>query len=38
MAILPDGALERLGAVVEISKTVFHYAFIPTVLYMGLYI
>ena len=32
---LSDGAKERLGVVFEVVKTVFHWGFIPTVLYLG---
>lgn len=27
---------QRLSIVIELSKTVFHYGFIPTVLYLGI--
>ncbi|XP_066153776.1 mitochondrial import receptor subunit TOM7 homolog [Euwallacea fornicatus] len=33
--VLTDGVKQRLSIVIELSKTVFHYAFIPTVLYLG---
>ncbi|XP_018336064.1 mitochondrial import receptor subunit TOM7 homolog [Agrilus planipennis] len=32
---LSQGAAERLSIVIDIGKTIFHYGFIPTVLYMG---
>ncbi|XP_068902379.1 mitochondrial import receptor subunit TOM7 homolog [Tenebrio molitor] len=32
---LSDGAKQRLSIVIEVTKTVFHYSFIPTVLYLG---
>lgn len=35
MALLSDGVKQRLSIVIGISKTVFHYGFIPTVLYLG---
>jgi len=34
MGLSPD-AKERLGVVFEVAKTVFHWGFIPTVLYLG---
>lgn len=34
MALSPDSK-ERLGTVFEIVKTVIHWGFIPTVLYLG---
>lgn len=34
MGLSPD-AKERLGVVFEIAKTVLHWGFIPTVLYLG---
>jgi import receptor subunit TOM7 len=34
---LSDGAKQRLSIVIEVTKTVFHYSFIPTVLYLGNY-
>lgn len=37
MVSLSEGAKHRLSIVIGISKTVFHYAFIPTVLYLGMY-
>ncbi|XP_064214245.1 translocase of outer mitochondrial membrane 7 homolog isoform X1 [Tribolium castaneum] len=33
--VLSDGAKQRLSLVIELTKTVFHYSFIPTVLYLG---
>ncbi|KAL1501557.1 hypothetical protein ABEB36_006858 [Hypothenemus hampei] len=30
-----DGVKQRLAVVIELGKTVFHYGFIPTVLYLG---
>lgn len=35
MALLSEGAKQRLQIVVNLTKTVFHYGFIPTVLYLG---
>lgn len=35
MAILSEDAKQRLLLVVNVTKTVFHYGFIPTVLYLG---
>lgn len=35
MAILSEGAKQRLSIVIDIAKTAFHYGFIPTVLYLG---
>lgn len=32
---LSDGAKQRLSMVIELTKTAFHYAFIPAVLYLG---
>lgn len=32
---LSEASKERLQIVFEIGKTVFHYSFIPTVLYLG---
>jgi hypothetical protein len=32
---LSEQAKERLGMVFEVAKTVFHWGFIPTVLYLG---
>lgn len=34
MSLSPD-AKERLGVVFEVAKTVFHWGFIPTVIYLG---
>ncbi|RZC34780.1 Tom7 domain containing protein [Asbolus verrucosus] len=33
--VISDGAKHRLALVIELTKTVFHYSFIPTVLYLG---
>lgn len=33
--VLTDGVKQRLSIVIELGKTVFHYGFIPTVLYLG---
>ncbi|XP_050301973.1 mitochondrial import receptor subunit TOM7 homolog [Anthonomus grandis grandis] len=33
--VLSDGVKQRLSIVIEMGKTVFHYGFIPTVLYLG---
>lgn len=35
MAFLSEGVKNRLSIVIEATKTVFHYGFIPTVLYLG---
>ncbi|XP_017781962.1 PREDICTED: mitochondrial import receptor subunit TOM7 homolog [Nicrophorus vespilloides] len=35
MAFLSEGTKERLNIVINLTKTVFHYGFIPTVLYLG---
>lgn len=35
---LSDGAKERMGIVFDVVKTVFHWGFIPTVLYLGIYL
>lgn len=32
---MTEGAKHRLSVVVGVVKTVFHYGFIPTVLYLG---
>jgi import receptor subunit TOM7 len=32
---LSEASKERLQVVFEIGKTVFHYSFIPTILYLG---
>nr|XP_022899743.1 mitochondrial import receptor subunit TOM7 homolog [Onthophagus taurus] len=32
---LSEGAKQRLSIVVNMGKTVFHYGFLPTVLYLG---
>lgn len=32
---LSEQSKERLGMVFEVAKTVFHWGFIPTVLYLG---
>lgn len=37
MALSPD-AKERLAVVVNITTTVFHWGFIPVVLYMGMFV
>lgn len=34
MGLSPD-AKERLGVVFNIAKTVFHWTFIPAILYLG---
>ncbi|XP_044764195.1 mitochondrial import receptor subunit TOM7 homolog [Coccinella septempunctata] len=33
--VLSEGVKQRLSIVIELGKTVFHYGFIPTVLYLG---
>lgn len=33
--VLTEDAKDRLATVFEAVKTVFHYGFIPTVLYLG---
>lgn len=30
-----SGSKERLAVVIDLAKTVFHFGFIPTVLYLG---
>lgn len=35
---MSEGAKQRLSIVIDLAKTVFHYGFIPTVLYLGNYI
>lgn len=35
---MSEGAKQRLSIVIDLAKTVFHYGFIPTVLYLGMYI
>ncbi|XP_060532898.1 mitochondrial import receptor subunit TOM7 homolog [Cylas formicarius] len=32
---LSEDVKQRLSIVIELGKTVFHYGFIPTVLYLG---
>lgn len=32
---LSETAKERLGMVFEVAKTVFHWGFIPSVIYLG---
>lgn len=32
---MSEGAKQRLTIVIDVAKTVFHYGFIPTVLYLG---
>lgn len=34
MGLSPD-AKERLGVVFEVTKTIFHWGFIPAVIYLG---
>lgn len=36
MPALSEGAKQRLMIVINFTKTIFHYGFIPTVLYLGL--
>lgn len=33
--MVSEGTKQRLSIVIDLSKTAFHYAFIPTVLYLG---
>ncbi|CAH1981239.1 unnamed protein product [Acanthoscelides obtectus] len=33
--VLSESSKQRLALVIEAAKTVFHYGFIPTVLYLG---
>lgn len=33
--VLSEGVKQRLSVVIELGKTVFHYGFIPTVVYLG---
>ena len=35
MAKMNEATKKRLGAVVGVGKTLFHWGFIPTVLYLG---
>ena len=35
MAILSQGSLERLNKLTNLCKTVFHWGFVPTILYLG---
>lgn len=35
--VLSDGVKERLGVVVDIVQTTFHWGFVPMVLYLGNY-
>ncbi|XP_023029942.1 translocase of outer membrane 7 [Leptinotarsa decemlineata] len=32
---LSEGTKQRLALVIDAAKTIFHYGFIPTVLYLG---
>lgn len=32
---LSEGVKQRLSIVIDLGKTIFHYGFIPTVLYLG---
>lgn len=32
---MSEGTKQRLTLVIDLAKTVFHYGFIPTVLYLG---
>lgn len=32
---MSEGTKHRLTLVIDLAKTVFHYGFIPTVLYLG---
>lgn len=34
--MISEGTKQRLSIVIGLSKTAFHYAFIPTVLYLGM--
>ena len=35
MAILSEGAKARVGTLINVAKTAFHWGFMPTVLYLG---
>lgn len=35
--VLSEGVKERLGVVVDIVQTTFHWGFVPMVLYLGKY-
>ena len=35
MALISEGAKERINTVVSMAKTVFHWGFMPTVIYLG---
>jgi len=35
MAMISEGAKERINTVVSMAKTVFHWGFMPTVIYLG---
>jgi len=35
MAGLSKGSLERLNTLINLGKTAFHVAFVPTILYLG---
>jgi len=35
MAWISDGAKDRIGTVVTVCKTAFHWGFMPTVIYLG---
>ncbi|XP_056645121.1 mitochondrial import receptor subunit TOM7 homolog [Diorhabda sublineata] len=33
--VFSEDSKQRLSTVIDLAKTVFHYGFIPTVLYLG---
>ena len=35
MALISEGAKDRITTVVDMAKTVFHWGFMPTVIYLG---
>lgn len=36
--VLSEGAKQRLSMVIELTKTVFHYGYVPAIIYLGNYI
>jgi len=35
MGLLSEGVKDRVGSVVMVAKTVFHWGFMPAVIYLG---
>ena len=35
MAMLSEGAKERVNSILSLAKTAFHWGFMPTILYLG---